>query len=229
MVYVKLLSEHLYRKKCKNRRYLTYEEDFYVLLAVLFAWERGTINTVLEVIPLILKIERADSSEALPSICQRTWGRIPDGINPQHSLIQDIRLYGEIRYPAKLTVESALRLNIPSAGSRISIMRNFFYYSPHPTHTLTHSLKHIHRSAATSVFPSATVLLTQCHALFYLNATREVALTYTLNFHAIEFPGNERSALSIMGYLYACWLTRTPKATCINQHFIISARETENQ
>ena len=89
-------------------------------------------------------MERAISSETLPSIRQRTWGRIPDGINPQHSLIQDIRLYGEIRYPAKLTVQSALKLNIPSAGCRISIMRNFFYYSPHPTQH-TQSLRHIHR------------------------------------------------------------------------------------
>jgi len=124
-------------KKCKNRRYLTYDEDFYVLLAVFFARERGTINTVLEVIPLILKMKRADSSEMLPSICQRTWGRIPDGTNPLLSLIQDIRLYGEIRYPAKMTVQSALRLNIPSAGGRILIMWNFFFYSPHHTHSNT--------------------------------------------------------------------------------------------
>jgi len=130
------------------RKYFTCDEDFYVLLAVLFAWEIGTINTVLEVIPLILKTERAGSSETLPSICQRTWGRIPDGPNLQLSPIKDIRLYGEIRYPAKLTVESALKRNIPSVGARISIMRNFFFYSPHPTHTLTNTntfIEYIHQ------------------------------------------------------------------------------------
>lgn len=148
MVYVKVLSEHLYRKTCKNRKYLTYDEDFYVLLAVLFVWEKGAINTVLEVITLIMRMERASSSETLPSICQRTWGRIPFGTNPQLSLIQDIRLWGEIRYAAKMTVESALKLNIPSVRCRISVMRKFLYYSPHATHTLTHSntfIEYIHQ------------------------------------------------------------------------------------
>jgi len=84
-------------------------------------------------------MERAGFSLTLPSICQRTWGRIPDGTNPQLSLIQDIRLFGEIRYPAQMTVQSALKLNIPFVGGRILRMRKFLFYFPHPTHTLTHS------------------------------------------------------------------------------------------
>ena len=93
-------------------------------------------------------MERAGPSETLPSICQRTWGGILYGTNPQLSLIPDIRLHGEIWYPAKMAVESVLVLNIPSVGCRISIMRKFFYYSPHPTHTLTHSntfIEYIHQ------------------------------------------------------------------------------------
>jgi hypothetical protein len=68
MVYVKVLSE----EKCKNRRYLTYDEDFYVLLAMLFAQERGSINTVLEVIPLILNMEKAGVTGNLGSSPERT-------------------------------------------------------------------------------------------------------------------------------------------------------------
>jgi len=87
-------------------------------------------------------MERAGSSLTLPSICQRTWGRIPDRTNPQLSLIQDIRLYGEIRYRAKMRVQSTLKLNIPSVGDRILRMRKFFSFTP-PI-PLTHSLTQTH-------------------------------------------------------------------------------------
>jgi hypothetical protein len=93
--------------------------------------------------PLILKKKRAGYSETLSAICRITWGRIPDGTNPQLSFTQDIRLYGEIRYPAKMRPNFAHKLNIPSVGGRdLDHAAPFPMTPPLP---LTHSLKHIHR------------------------------------------------------------------------------------
>jgi len=112
-----------------------------VLLAMLFAQERGTINTVLEVIPLILKMERASSSETLSSICQRKWGCIPNGTKPQLSLIQDIRLL-LLLLPLALqpVVGFSLSNNIPrfcpicqklSPSSHFQHLKiSFYFFSP---------------------------------------------------------------------------------------------------